>query len=108
MTFSVRPHRHLVYSASFALLLGLAFARAGGPEPVTVRKVTLKEGTYWQVDDVQGGFDRLLSAGATVYEQPTERGPGFVTASVVDPFGNVLGLMYNAHYLEMLGSRPLR
>ncbi len=26
-----------------------------------------------------------------------ERGPGFVTASVVDPFGNVLGVMENAH-----------
>jgi hypothetical protein len=27
---------------------------------------------------------------------------GFVTASVVDPFGNVLGVMYNRHYLELL------
>jgi hypothetical protein len=26
-----------------------------------------------------------------------------VTASVVDPFGNVLGIMYNPHYLETLG-----
>jgi hypothetical protein len=23
---------------------------------------------------------------------------------VVDPFGNVLGIMYNPHYLEVLGS----
>jgi hypothetical protein len=23
-----------------------------------------------------------------------------VTAAVVDPFGNVVGVMYNAHYLE--------
>jgi hypothetical protein len=36
-----------------------------------------------------------------VYEQPVERGPGFVTASVVDPFGNILGVMHNAHYLEI-------
>jgi hypothetical protein len=27
-----------------------------------------------------------------------------VTASVVDPFGNVLGIMYNPHYLEILQS----
>jgi hypothetical protein len=27
-----------------------------------------------------------------------------VTASVVDPFGNILGIMYNPHYLEVLGS----
>ena len=29
---------------------------------------------------------------------------GFVTASVVDPFGNVLGVMYNPHYVEMVGA----
>jgi hypothetical protein len=28
----------------------------------------------------------------------------FVAASVVDPFGNLLGVMYNPHYLEVLGS----
>ena len=61
--------------------------------------------TYWHVDDVQASFDRLLSMGATGYEEPVERGPGFVTASVVDPFGNILGVMYNQHYLEILGSR---
>ncbi|MFB6618872.1 VOC family protein [Streptomyces sp. NPDC085524] len=58
---------------------------------------------YWHVDDVQVAFERLLAMGATEYEGPVERGPGFVTASVTDPFGNVLGIMYNAHYLEMLG-----
>jgi predicted enzyme related to lactoylglutathione lyase len=57
---------------------------------------------YWHVDDVEGAFARLLSLGATVHEQPVERGPGFVTASVVDPFGNVLGVMFNRHYLDML------
>jgi predicted enzyme related to lactoylglutathione lyase len=58
---------------------------------------------YWHVDDVRGSFERLLSLGATVHEEPIERGPGFVTASVVDPFGNVLGVMYNQHYLDVLG-----
>ena len=28
----------------------------------------------------------------------------FVTASVVDPFGNVLGIVYNPHYLETLAA----
>lgn len=59
---------------------------------------------YWHVDDVRGGFERLLSLGATAYQEPVEHGPGFVTASVVDPFGNLLGVMYNAHYLEVLKS----
>jgi len=57
---------------------------------------------YWHVDDVRASYQRLLSMGAATYEKPLERGPGFVTASVVDPFGNILGVMYNQHYLEIL------
>jgi predicted enzyme related to lactoylglutathione lyase len=61
---------------------------------------------YWHVDDVRASVGRLLALGATVHEKPVERGPGFVTASVVDPFGNILGVMYNQHYLEVLASTP--
>ncbi len=43
--------------------------------------------------------------GAKEYEPLTKRGEvGFITASVVDPFGNILGIMYNPHYLEILRS----
>lgn len=57
---------------------------------------------YWHVDDVTATFERLLSLGAKVHQAPTKRGEGFVTASVVYPFGNILGIMYNQHYLQML------
>jgi predicted enzyme related to lactoylglutathione lyase len=58
---------------------------------------------YWHVDDLGATVDRLLSMGATEYQPITPRGTaGFVTAAVVDPFGNVLGVMYNPHYLEIL------
>ena len=40
--------------------------------------------------------------GATEHAPITKQGDGFITASVVDPFGNVLGLMYNQHYLDTL------
>ena len=60
---------------------------------------------YWHVDDVPTALDLLVSLGAKQLQGVTERGPGFVTASVVDPFGNVLGIMYNRHYLEVLGNR---
>ncbi|MGF9769648.1 VOC family protein [Bacillus albus] len=59
---------------------------------------------YWHVDNVTATFKNLLSMGAKEYEAPTERGEGFITASVVDPFGNILGIMYNQQYLEVLGS----
>lgn len=58
----------------------------------------------WHVDDVQASFDRLVALGAKEYEPITPRGNGdFITAAVVDPFGNVLGIMQNPHYLEILG-----
>ncbi|MFD9216305.1 VOC family protein [Streptomyces sp. NPDC059544] len=57
---------------------------------------------HWHVDDLEGALDRLLSLGAEEHQAPTKHGEGFVTASVVDPFGNVLGIMYNRHYLEVL------
>lgn len=60
---------------------------------------------YWAVDDARASFDRLLSLGATAHQEPIERGPGYVTASVVDPFGNVLGVMANQHYVDMVEKR---
>lgn len=56
---------------------------------------------YWHVDDVQGMLDKLISMGAKPHEKLMVRGEGFITASVIDPFGNVLGIMYNRHYLEV-------
>jgi predicted enzyme related to lactoylglutathione lyase len=59
---------------------------------------------YWHVDDLAATMERLLSMGATQYQPITPRGEGFVTAALVDPFGNVLGVMYNQHYLDILAS----
>jgi predicted enzyme related to lactoylglutathione lyase len=64
---------------------------------------------YWHVDDLEAAVARLLSMGAREHEKITERGggTGFVTASVADPFGNVLGVMSNPHYLDVLAqTRP--
>jgi predicted enzyme related to lactoylglutathione lyase len=58
----------------------------------------------WHVDDIEVAFARLKSMGATEYDPITKRGEtGFVTASVIDPFGNILGIMTNPHYLAILG-----
>ena len=60
---------------------------------------------FWHVDDLAGTVDRLIDLGAVEYEPVRDRGHGFVTASVVDPFGNVLGVMTNPHYLDVLAAR---
>lgn len=59
---------------------------------------------FWHVDDVQGALDRLYAMGCKEYEPLTEREAGFVTASVIDPFENILGVMYNPHYLDVFES----
>ncbi|SNR79699.1 VOC family protein [Actinomadura mexicana] len=65
---------------------------------------------FWHVDDLEAAVERLLGMGARLHEKITERGEGtgFVTASVVDPFGNVLGVMSNPHYLEVLAKAAPR
>ena len=77
-------------------LLDRRFVPDGGPGTAV---------TYWAVDDVDAAHQRLLDLGATEHLPVTEQGPGFVTASVLDPFGNVLGVMYNQHYLDVAEGR---
>ena len=78
--------------------LGIIDAKYAPPTP----EEPAGEIIQWHVDDLPGSFEKLLSMGATEYQPPTDRSEGFVTASVVDPFGNILGIMYNPHYLEVL------
>ena len=61
--------------------------------------------TARHVDDAAAAHDRLVALGATSHEVVIERGPGYVTAAVVDPFGNLLGIMVNQHYLDVLAAR---
>jgi predicted enzyme related to lactoylglutathione lyase len=58
---------------------------------------------YWHVDDLDKTLTKLYAMGATAHQPPTERGEGtgFVTAAVLDPWGNILGVMYNPHYVEI-------
>lgn len=68
---------------------------SGGPSGAIV---------YWHVDDVPTTLERLFAMGAKEHHRPRDFGTGFIGASVIDPFGNVLGIMYNPHYLEIFKS----
>jgi len=60
---------------------------------------------YWHVDDARAAYDRLIELGASPHQPPRDFGENFVGAAVIDPFGNVLGIMTNPHYLEVLDRR---
>ena len=53
---------------------------------------------YWGVDDVEAAYARFLALGATTHEAPKEVGGGIKVATVLDPFGNIIGLIFNPHF----------
>lgn len=56
----------------------------------------------WHVDDLRSIFDLLLAMGASEYEPVIERESQFFTASVIDPFGNILGLIQSPYYVQVI------
>ncbi len=55
--------------------------------------------TYWAVDDVAAAVAEALSHGATVREEPSDVGEGIIVASVTNPLGQVVGLIFNPHFV---------
>ena len=53
---------------------------------------------YWGVDDVPAEVARLVALGATLHDPVHDVGEGIVMATVLDPFGNLIGLIYNPHF----------
>lgn len=54
--------------------------------------------SYWGVADIEKTFLHLTSLGAAEHEKPTNVGGEIVTASVRDPWGNVIGMIYNPEF----------
>ena len=53
---------------------------------------------YWGVDDTETALARLLELGATGQGGAQDVGGGIRVATVVDPFGNVFGVIENPHF----------
>lgn len=54
--------------------------------------------SYWGVEQIEEEFQRLLDLGATEHEKPTNVGGELMTATVKDPWGNLVGLIYNPYF----------
>src|SRR5215204_2459089 len=53
---------------------------------------------YWGVDDAEAALARLLELGATGSGGVQDVGEGIRVATVLDPFGNVSGVIENPHF----------
>lgn len=51
--------------------------------------------TYWGVDDIEKEYNRMIELGALEHSKPTNVGGEIMVATVKDPWGNVIGLIYN-------------
>src|SRR5262245_21536864 len=55
-------------------------------------------GVYWGVKDIVTAHARLLELGAQPRNEITDVGEGIRVADVLDPFGNVLGIIENPNF----------
>jgi predicted enzyme related to lactoylglutathione lyase len=53
---------------------------------------------YWGVDDANAAVGRLLELGATEHSGVQDVGDDIRVATVLDPYGNVLGVIENPHF----------
>ena len=54
--------------------------------------------TYWGVANIEARLQHFLSLGATAHTDIQDVGDGIKTATIRDPFGNVVGLIENPHF----------
>jgi predicted enzyme related to lactoylglutathione lyase len=90
--FRIGDYQHEIGLLNVDMAGGFAQAPAGRPAGAIV---------YWHVDDVEGTLDMLTGKGAARYQEPRDFGEGFIGAAVIDPFGHILAVMNNPHYLKV-------
>lgn len=68
------------------------------PEENTSTLKTENVIVYWGVKDIEKEYNRLIGLGATAHEKPSNVGGELVVASVKDPWGNLIGIIYNPYF----------
>jgi len=53
---------------------------------------------YWGVSDARGSHRRLIDLGATLHQEIMDVGGGILVGTVLDPFGNVFGVIENPQF----------
>lgn len=68
------------------------------PEEHPTTKKTESVISYWGVEDIQKEYQRIIDLGAIENEKPFNVGGELMTATLKDPWGNVIGLIYNPEF----------
>ena len=54
--------------------------------------------SYWGVNDIHSIYDHFISNGAIAHETPHNVGGELMVATVKDPWGNIIGIIYNPYF----------
>ena len=68
------------------------------PDMTGITAGTGSVSAYWGVSDCEAAVKRLLELGASTHSPVQDVGGGIRVASVIDPFGNVLGVIENPNF----------
>jgi|SRR5580658_395531 predicted enzyme related to lactoylglutathione lyase len=68
------------------------------PAPKAEAKRAAAGVAYWGVEDAHASYKRLIELGATPVEDVQDVGGGMLVGEVRDPFGNILGIIYNRQF----------
>ncbi len=68
------------------------------PSDISASEKTTNIEALWGVDDIHKEHNRLISFGATEHQKPGNVGGEIMVSSVKDPWGNLIGLIFNPHF----------
>lgn len=54
--------------------------------------------SYWGVANIVAEFERFKSLNVKIHQEPTNVGGAIWVGSIIDPFGNVIGLIENPEF----------
>lgn len=93
--FAVEPYFDEVFYVGFNIG-GYELGLLPEEKPATEKIETVL--TYWGVEDIQEKYAAMLELGAIAHEEPNNVGGELMVAALKDPWGNIIGLIYNPHF----------
>lgn len=90
--FGIEPYWDEPFYVGFNIG-GYELGLLAGENPITEKAESVV--TYWGVNEIEKVYKHFLESGATENEKPESVGGPLMVATVKDPWGNVIGLIYN-------------
>lgn len=68
------------------------------PDDASIKEKSDSVLTYWGVENIESEYEKLIKNGASKHEAPNNVGGEVMVASVKDPWGNIIGIIYNPEF----------